>query len=177
MDGEAQSANFENSNSSEFDLEYWRSSFNKLKNESNLKIEGLQQELQATKSERDALAQEYVKALNRSDLVFEQLEIVQAELEQVFLSDKSKAREIQALKQQVCEMVVVLDKKHNEILAAAESSKHAQQIFHLSLLELVEQIKIQTEKHTLKANEYTNILDKCNSLFLRSFQVIVNCNS
>ena len=166
MDGEAQSANFENSNSSEFDLEYWRSSFIKLKNESNLKIEGLQQELQDTKSERDTLAQEHTKALNLYDLVFEQLEVVQDELEQVFLSDRSKAREIQALKQQVCEMV-----------AAVESSKHAQQIYHLSLLELVEQIKIETEKHTLKENEYINILDKYNSLLLRSFQVIVDCNS
>ena len=177
MDEVDQSANLENSSSSEYDLDYWRSSFNKLKKESNLKIEGLQQELQDTKSERDTLAQEHTKALNLYDLVFEQLEVVQDELEQVFLSDRSKAREIQALKQQVCEMVVVLDQKHNEIFAAVESSKHAQQIYHLSLLELVEQIKIQTEKHTLKENEYTNILDKYNSLLLRSFQVIVNCNS
>ena len=46
LDGEAQSTNFENPNSPEYDPEYWRSSFNKLKKESNLKIEDLTQELQ-----------------------------------------------------------------------------------------------------------------------------------
>ena len=176
MDGEAQSTNFENPNSPEYDPEYWRSSFNKLKKESNLKIEDLTQELQAIKSELDALRQEHIIALNQSDRVIEQFEIVQDELEQVFLSDKSKAREIKALKQQVCEMVVVLDKKHNEISAAAESSNYANQIYNLSLSELISQIEIQSEKHVLKEHEYTKLLDEYTSLLLRSFHVILNSN-
>ena len=174
MDKKSQTKNPEEHGSSKQNLEYPKLQLSNIEEEMRLKIEALEKDLIESRIECDGLKKEQIDSQEKAALAIEQLNILQDELEQMFEADQAKKRKIQLLERKECEMLVALKNKHDELRLMDKCLKQAREEFHLSLLQLVEQIHREQDLHNFHKRKQSELLEENDRLIGRAANLILN---